>query len=83
MQIEQKQTNSRRAVQILAVFTFIIAPLFAWGCVIASDETAVFASLSRMIWYSGSASRIFFAMVVLFLPMLAAFFLAHRWIGLT
>ena len=45
--------------------------------VIASDETAVFASLSRMIWFTGSSIRIFIAMLVLFIPMLIAFFLAH------
>ncbi len=31
-----------------------------------------------MIWYSGSALRIFIAMVVMFMPMLRAFFLAHN-----
>jgi hypothetical protein len=56
--------------------------LLAWGSVIASDETAVFASLSRMIWYSGSAQQIFIAMLVLFVPMLISFFLAHNVIGL-
>lgn len=54
----------------LGFFTFFLAPVFAWSSVIASDETAVFASLSRLIWYSGSALRIFAAMVVLFIPML-------------
>ena len=52
--------------------------MLAWGSVIASDETAVFASLSRMIWYSGSAQQIFIAMLVLFVPMLISFFLAHN-----
>ena len=66
-----------KRLRILALFTFIISPLVAWGSVIASDETAVFASLSRMIWYSGSALRIFVAMVILFVPMLISFFLAH------
>ena len=56
--------------------------MLAWGSVIASDETAVFASLSRMIWYSGSAQQIFIAMLVLFVPMLISFFLAHNVIGL-
>lgn len=54
---------------ILAVFTFFLSPLFAWGSVIASDETAVFASLSRMIWFSGSLIRIFIAMAVMFIPI--------------
>lgn len=69
--------EAKRA-RVLAVFTFIIAPLVAWGSVVYTDETAVFASLSRMIWYSGSALRIFAAMLVLFVPMLISFFLAHR-----
>ncbi len=73
--------DSKR-LRILAIFTFIISPLFSWGSVVASDETAVFASLSRMIWFSGSALRIFIAMVVLFVPMLIAFFYAHSLSGL-
>ena len=72
-----------KRLRILALFTFIISPLVAWGSVIASDETAVFASLSRMIWYSGSALRIFVAMVILFVPMLISFFLAHNISDLT
>lgn len=72
-----------KRLRILALFTFIISPLVAWGSVIASDETAVFASLSRMIWYSGSALRIFVAMVILFVPMLISFFLAHNISNLT
>lgn len=70
--------KTSKRLRILALFTFIISPLFAWGSVIASDESAVFASLSRMIWYSGSAMRIFIAMVVMFIPMLIAFFQAHN-----
>lgn len=70
-------------MRILAIFTFILSPLFSWGSVTATDETAVFASLSRMIWYSGSAFQIFIAMLVLFIPMLTAFFLAHSMSGLT
>ena len=70
------EKDSKR-LKILALFTFILSPLFAWGSVVASDETAVFASLSRMIWFSGSAWRIFAAMVVLFIPMLISFFFAH------
>ena len=71
-----------KRLKIHAVFTFFLSPLFAWGSVTASDETAVFASLSRMIWYSGSALQIFIAMLVLFIPMLISFFLAHNVIGL-
>ena len=67
----------------LAVFTFAVSPLFSWASVLATDETAVFASLSRMIWYSGSAFRIYIAMLVLFVPMLVSFFLAHGMIGLS
>ena len=72
-----------KRLKILAVFTFLLSPLFSWGSVTATDETAVFASLSRMIWYSGSAFQIFIAMLVLFIPMLTAFFLAHSMSGLT
>ena len=66
----------------LAIFTFAVSPLLSWASVLATDETAVFASLSRMIWYSGSAPQIFFAMLVMFIPMLISFFLAHNVIGL-
>ena len=66
-----------KRLRILAIFTFFLSPLFSWGSITATDETAVFASLSRMIWYSGSELHIFIAMLVLFIPMLAAFFLAH------
>ncbi len=72
-----------KRLRILAIFTFFLSPLFSWGSVTATDETAVFASLSRMIWYSGSALHVFIAMLVLFIPMLAAFFLAHSMSGLT
>lgn len=65
------------ALRILAFFTFFLSPVCAWCSVIASDESAVFASLSRMIWYSGSAIRIMLAMLVLFIPMLISFFRAH------
>ncbi len=71
-----------RRLKALAFFTFFLSPLFAWGSILASDESAVFASLSRMIWYSGSQTGIFIAMLVLFIPMLAAFFLAHEETGL-
>ena len=72
-----------KRLKCLAFFTFFLAPVFAWGSVIASDETAVFASLSRMIWYSGSSVRIFIAMAVMFIPMLIAFFLAHTICGIS
>ena len=75
--------KAEKRLRNLAVFTFFLSPLFSWGSVIATDETAVFASLSRMIWYSGSALQIFTAMLVLFVPMLIAFFLAHSLSGLT
>ena len=67
----------------LAVFTFFLAPVFAWCSVVASDETAVFASLSRMIWYSGSSIRIFIAMAVMFIAMLISFFHAHALCGIS
>ena len=75
--------KTAKRLRILAFFTFLLSPLFAWGSVIASDETAVFASLSRMIWFSGSSVRIFIAMLVLFIPMLIAFFLAHDLSGMS
>ena len=75
--------KAAKRLRILAVFTFFISPLLAWSSVTASDETAVFASLSRMIWYSGSSVQIFIAMLVLFVPMLTAFFLAHDISGIT
>ena len=75
--------KTAKRLRILAFFTFLLSPLFAWGSVIASDETAVFASLSRMIWFSGSSVRIFIAMLVLFVPMLIAFFLAHESSGIS
>ena len=75
--------KAAKRLRILAIFTFFLSPLFSWGSVTATDETAVFASLSRMIWYSGSAFQIFIAMLVLFIPMLISFFLAHSMSGLT
>lgn len=69
--------QDRTWLRLLGICTFLISPSASWLSVIARDETAVFASLSRFIWYSGSAMRIFVAMLVLFLPMLAAFFRAH------
>ncbi len=75
--------NDSDKLKILTLFTFVLSPLLAWGSVIASDETAVFASLSRMIWYSGSALRIFIATAAMFIPMLNAFFLAHRLSGIS
>ncbi len=72
-----------KRLKILSVLTFFLSPVFAWGSVIASDESAVFASLSRMIWFSGSSIRIFIAMLVLFIPLLAAFFLAHDMSGIS
>ncbi|MBQ3374701.1 MAG: hypothetical protein IJG40_16375 [Oscillospiraceae bacterium] len=70
--------KAAKRLRILAIFTFFLSPLFSWGSVTATDETAVFASLSRMIWYSGSALQIFIAMLVLFIPMLISFFCAQH-----
>lgn len=67
---------AERRLKIIAIFSFIVSPLLAWGSVIASDETAVFASLSRLIWYSGDPWRILISMIAMFLPMLFSFFLA-------
>ena len=72
-----------KMLSVLAVFTFCLSPILAWISVRFSSESAVFASLSRMIWYSGSAAGIFVAMLVLFIPMLVAFFLSHRTSGLS
>ncbi len=74
--------KEQRRLIWLAVFTFAVSPLLSWASILATDETAVFASLSRMIWYSGSALRILIAMLVLFIPMLLSFFLAHPLAGL-
>ena len=78
---KQGRKTSKR-LQYLALLTFLVSPLLAWSSVIATDETAVFASLSRMIWYSGDTLRIFAAMVVMFLPMIVSFFAAHSLINL-
>ena len=51
--------------------------------ILSSNETAVYASLSRMIWFTGSAQRIFIAMLALFVPMLYAFFAAHDICGIS
>jgi hypothetical protein len=75
--------RAQKRLRIIAVFTFVLSPLSAWVSIGASDETAVFASLSRMIWYSGSSLQIFIAMAVLFVPMLISFFLAHSLSGIT
>ena len=75
--------KAAKRLKRLAFFTFFLSPVFAWGSVIASDETAVFASLSRMIWYSGSSIRIFIAMAVMFIPMLISFFHAHTIYGIS
>lgn len=75
--------RTAKRLRIIAVFTFVISPLCSWMSVIATDETAVFASLSRMIWFSGSAMRIFIAMLVLFVPMILSFFLALDLSGIT
>lgn len=75
-------TENRRRLVILALFTFFIAPLAAWLSILASEDNAVFASLSRMIWFSGSEMHIFIAMLILFVPMITAFFFAHNLMGL-
>ena len=75
--------RAQKRLRIIAVFTFVLSPLSAWASISASDETAVFASLSRMIWYSGSSLQIFIAMAVLFIPMLISFFFAHSLRGIS
>ena len=71
-------TSAEKRLRFLALFSFVISPLLVWGSVIASDETAVFASLSRLIWYSGCPWKILISMIVLFLPMLFSFFSALK-----
>ncbi len=71
-----------KRLSILAVFTFFVSPVFVWLSILASDESAVYASLSRMIWFTGSSERIFIAMLSLFMPMLCSFFLAHDVCGM-
>ena len=71
-------TSAEKRLRYLALFSFVISPLLVWGSVIASDETAVFASLSRLIWYSGCPWKILISMIVLFLPMLFSFFSALK-----
>ena len=70
--------KAAKRLRIPALFPFILSPLFAWGSVIASDESAVFASLSRMIWFSGSALRIFIAMLVLAISGLITIYVKQR-----
>ena len=53
-----------KKLSLLAAFTFCLSPILAWISVRFSSETAVFASLSRMIWYSGSAAGIFIAIAI-------------------
>lgn len=79
----RSMNRESKKLLVLAVFTFIVSPILAWGSVIASKETAVFASLSRMMWYSGSWVRIFIAMLAMLIPMLIAFFHAHNMCGIT
>lgn len=82
--MDQKQLNKAlKRMKYLAFFMFLLAPVLAWGSMLLSDETAVFASLSRMIWYSGSAALISAAMLVLFVPMIVSFFLAHNLSGIS
>jgi hypothetical protein len=77
------KNRQERQLKCLAFLTFLLSPVLSWGSVIVSDETAVFASLSRMIWYSGDAFLIFIAMLVVFLPMIVSFFLAHSLSGIS
>lgn len=83
VKMECVMSKTTAQLRYLGLLTFIVSPLLAWGSVTASDETAVFASLSRMIWFTGSSIRIFIAMLVLFIPMLIAFFLAHDMSGMS
>lgn len=81
--LEKSIKKMKIQLMVLAFFTFFLSPIFAWGSILSSDETAVYASLSRMIWFSGSPGRIFIAMVVLFVPMIISFFSSHKLQGLS
>ena len=70
--------KEKNTLRILTICTFFVSPLCAWLSILENDETAVFASLSRMIWYSGAFFRILICMIFLFAPMLVSFFLSHN-----
>lgn len=57
----------------LAIFTAIISPLCTWFAISACNETAVYASLSRMLWFKENTWLVFFAMLTLFIPMIISF----------
>ncbi len=69
-------------LKVLALFTFVLAPLASWWSVLSSEDTAVYASLSRMMWFSGNNWFILIAMGILFIPEMIAYFLAHDISGL-
>ena len=67
-----------RFLWIMAILIFIVSPACSWLSVLFSDDSVVFASLSRMIWYSGFPELIFGAMLIHFVPMLVSFFRALK-----
>lgn len=75
--------KTKKRLTILALFIFIISPILSWESILASDETAVFASLSRMIWYSGSSLFILIAVSAMFIPMILSFFYAQSVNGMS
>lgn len=80
---EKQLKREFRYLWILSIFVFIVSPAFSWLSVFFSDDDAVFASLSRMIWYTGFPELIFGAMLIHFLPMLISFFRANKLVGLS
>lgn len=78
-----KTVKAAKRLRVLACFTFIVSPLLAWVSVISSDENAVFASISRLIWYCGDPLRIFISMLVMFIPMIISFFFAQDLMEMT
>lgn len=65
-----------KKLRILALFTFVIAPVLAWIAIGMCDETAVYASLSRMLWYKGNFVLVFVAILAIFIPMLLSLIFA-------
>ncbi len=66
--------NTERWIIALGILSFIVAPLVCWGVMMASDESPLFASLSRLIWVKGLWSKIFRALLLVFIPMIISFF---------
>jgi len=70
----EERKKTKRKLNILGTLAFVIAPLACWGAIVATNESPLFASISRMIWYKGVGDIIFRAMLVIFVPMIICFF---------